>query len=282
MKLDWMTTMSPDPYAIPLEPDVLDTILRDDKADTAPFSRQVLSYLEDADFGLLDLNAYCDGYESFKTAATRIAEAFGTLMVQNDAGDTVVEVWDRNIGRIEDGVRYHQTRQGGDIHTDSVNRPDPMKLLILGSATTALIGGETIIIRAREVCERLAAFPEVEDILRQPFFFEGRGMSEEIELFQLPVLAGSVDKPDFRYLRSYIASAHERAGWPLTTDQIFAFDVLDAFNEMSDLQHRFTLQQGQLLLAFDTRVFHGRTSFVDGVTPDAWSKGRRMLRYWVE
>lgn len=277
-----MTNPLPPPYEIPLSIGALEGALSGEADETRKFADEVETHLDACDFGILDLNAFCGDYEAFKAASTRLASILGDLMAQNEAGDTVVEVWDRNTGRIKEGVRYHQTRQGGDIHTDSVNRPDPMKLLVLGCASTAVVGGESILIRAREICGYLKAFPEVEAILRQPFYFEGRGMSQEVELFQLPVLSGPDDKPDFRYLRSYITSAHDRAGQPLTTDQIFAFDVLDALNEMSELQHRFTLQQGQLLIAYDTRVFHGRTSFVDGVTPGAWSKGRRMLRYWVE
>ncbi|SHJ78806.1 Taurine catabolism dioxygenase TauD, TfdA family [Shimia gijangensis] len=251
-------------------------------AMASQFKTTVDAVLKADDFTVLDLGQYCDSYEGFKSACTALASALGTLMVQNEDGATVVEVYDRNVGRIEEGVRYHQTRQGGDIHTDSVNRPDPMKYLILGSAATSVIGGESILIRAREVIARLQGMPEVLDILRQPFWFEGRGMSAEQELFQQPVLRGPDEAPDFRYLRPYIASAHERAGTPLTTDQTYAFDVLDSVAELSDMQHRFMLEQGQMLLAVDTRVFHGRTSFVDGVTPGAWVKGRRMLRYWVE
>lgn len=234
------------------------------------------------DFTLLDLTPHCDRYAHFKTTCTALASALGPLMVQNDAGDTVVEVYDRNIGSIDQGVRYHQTRQGGDIHTDSVNRPRPMRFLLLASAATAVIGGESIVVRARDVLAHLRDMPDVIDTLRQPFWFETRGMSDKVELFQLPVLAGSDDLPEFRYLRPYIASAHTRAGTPLTAAQTYAFDVLDAVIELGAVQNRFMLEQGQVLIAADTRVFHGRTSFIDGTLPDAWVTGRRMLRYWVE
>ena len=260
----------------------VENALRGDPAAGVRFEAEVDKVLDAEDYLVLDLGPFCESYESFKTACGVLASSLGSLMVQNDDGATAVEVYDRNIGRIEEGVRYHQTRQGGDIHTDSVNRPEPMKVLALGCVATAVVGGESILVRAREVVERLQDTSDVLEILRQPFWFEGRGMSAEMELFQQPVLRGPDAKPDFRYLRSYIASAHERAGAPLTTDQLYAFDVLDSIIELSEIQHRLMLKEGQLLLAVDTRVFHGRTSFVDGIKPDAWVQGRRMLRYWVE
>ncbi len=234
------------------------------------------------DYVLLSLADHCADYEAFRTGCTAIAQSLGEMMVQNEAGDTVIEVYDRNVGRIEEGARYHQTRQGGDIHTDSVNRPEPMLYLILACASPALLGGESILIRAGDVFEELKAYPDVVEILSQPFYFEGRGMQAEPMLFRIPVLTQTETGPSFRYLRSYIASAHERAGEPLTTDQVYAFDVLDALVELSALQQRVTLQQGDVLIADDTRVFHGRTSFIDGVRPGAWTQGRCMLRYWIE
>jgi len=248
---------------------------------TGRVAAQIAADVRMKDFVLLSLEGVVDDYDGFRNGSTRLAETLGPLMVQNEAGDTVVEVFDRNVGRIEEGVRYHQTRQGGDIHTDSVNRPEPMQLLILACASPAAIGGESIVIRAGAIVKRLGEIPGVVETLSQPFWFEGRGMAFEPNLFQMPVLSQTRGAPSFRYLRPYIESAHERAGDPLTPRQVFAFDVLDAHLELSDLQYRLTLRQGDLLIADDTRVFHGRTSFIDGIGPGAWTAGRCMLRYWI-
>lgn len=211
-----------------------------------------------------------------------IAASLGDLMVQNEAGDTVIEVFDRQQGRIEDGARYHQTRQGGDIHTDSVNRQEPMLYLGLACAAPAVMGGETIVIRGRDVYSKLLEHPEVADCLSEDFFFEGRGMNSENAIFKIPILKVVEGKARFRYLRSYIANAHERAGQPLTTRQTYALDLLDCILEMSSFQHRLTLQPGQILFADDTATFHGRTSFIDGAVKAGFSDRRHMLRYWME
>lgn len=234
------------------------------------------------DFAILDVSQACASLADFRGIATVIASSLGTLMVQNEAGDSVVEVYDRRSGRIEDGARYHQTRQGGDIHTDSVNRPEPMRYLGLACAAPALLGGESIIVRGTDVHSALQDYPEVIDCLSQEFIFEGRGMNAENALFKVPVLEMKDGKPSFRYLRSYIASAHDRAGTPLSSAQVQAFDILDCILEMSAFQHRFTLQPGQILFANDTATFHGRTSFVDGPVPGAFSDRRHMLRFWMD
>ncbi len=157
-----------------------------------------------------------------------------------------------------------------------------MKYLILACAAPALVGGETILIRARDVVERLADFPEVLRTLSEPFWFEGRGMQAEPGLFQMPILTISAEGPSFRYLRSYIDSAHRRAGEPFTAEQTYALDMLDALLETGALQQRPAMRQGDVLIANDCRVFHGRTSFIDGPRPGAWTRGRCMLRYWIE
>lgn len=270
----------PDAYVIDLPGGLVERVLSGE--DCVAFRAAIGAHLARADFGILRIGGFCADYPAFRSGCTRVAEALGRLMVQNAEGDRVIEVYDRNVGRIEDGARYHQTRQGGDIHTDSVNRPDPMEYLILACAAPALVGGESIVVRGREILDRLRAYPDVIDTLTQPFWFEGRGMSTEPALFKLPVLTVQGDRAAFRYLRSYVESAHERAGEPLTSEQRYAFDVLDSFIELSELQHRMTLGQGDLMIASDVGVFHGRTSFVDGVIPGAWTKGRCMLRYWIE
>ena len=250
--------------------------------DTKLVCDALIQEIAQSDFLLLDIRSICNSLNEFRLLCERLARGLGNPMVQNEQGDICIEVYDRQIGRIEEGVRYHQTRQGGDIHIDSVNRPDPMKYLLLCCASPALLGGQSILVRSQDVLGELKKVDGVIETLKQPFFFEGRGMSDEIELFELPILAQRAGRAEFRYLRPYIESAHQRAGSPLNSDQVFAFDVLDAVLELSELQYRFALSQGQILFTDDVRVFHGRTGFVDGPVEGSWSKGRHMLRFWIE
>ena len=241
----------------------------------------LMAAVERNKFVVVDARPVCDTKEAFRQWCLGAAAQLGDLVVQNADGATLVEVYDRRIGRIEDGVRYHQTRQGGDIHTDSVNHPVPFEYLILGCVASAAVGGESIVVPAADVVSALAGVPGALHTLRQPFWFEGRGMGSEVGLFQIPVLSDGDGVPRFRYLRSYIESAHAKAGQPLTSEQVFAFDALDATLEDSSVQRRFTLRAGEALVCLDAEIFHGRTAFVDREMPGAWAPQRHMFRVWV-
>ncbi|KVN25990.1 hypothetical protein WJ63_15150 [Burkholderia pyrrocinia] len=230
-------------------------------------------------FAVVRTRPLCGSLAEFRALCIELAIVFGEPVRQNQAGDTVIEVYDRRIGRIIDGVRYHQTRQGGDIHTDSVNEPRPFQHLLLGCASAAQVGGETIVLRARDVAAELEKLDGVLDTLSRPFWFDGRGMSQGC--FQAPIHAVVEQRHHFRYLRPYIERGHAVRTTPLSEQELFALDTLDAVLETGCLQSRFMLEPGDVLVCLDTEVFHGRTSFIDGPTPDGWAPHRLMLRLWT-
>jgi hypothetical protein len=232
-------------------------------------------------FMVFALAEACPTFEYFKGACAEIGRGLGPLDIQNADGDEIVEVYNRKKGSIADGVRYHQTRDGGDIHTDSVNRRNSTLYLLLGCAAPAALGGENILVRADRVLSVLERYPDVEATLREEFWFEGRGMNATSALFRMPVLEGTRAAPQFHYLRPYIENAMKRGGTPVTASQSYAFDVLDSILEDSANQHRLHLAKGDLLVTSDAEVLHGRTSFVDGEVANSWFDHRRMLRLWV-
>jgi alpha-ketoglutarate-dependent taurine dioxygenase len=192
-----------------------------------------------------------------------VANSFGEPLVQNSQGDQLVAVYARpGTKRVADGARHHQTREGGGPHTDNVNIPEPWEYLVFSCIRPARIGGESILIDGVAVHERLLAVPDALDILRQPFWWEYRGISDR--LYQAPVITyDGRGEPRFRYMRRYLESAHHRAGEPLTAEQVWALDVLDAVLDLSELQFRTTLEQGEVLITSDSQVLHARTSFCD-------------------
>jgi len=192
-----------------------------------------------------------------------VANVLGDPLVQNSQGDRLIAVYARpGTKRIADGARYHQTREGGGPHTDNVNIPEPWEYLVFSCIRPGRIGGESILINGGAVHERLLAAPEALDILRQPFWWEYRGISDQ--LYQAPVITyDRSGEPRFRYLRRYLESAHHRAGEPLTAEQQWALDVLDAVLDLSELQFRTSLEQGEVLIASDSHILHARTSFCD-------------------
>jgi alpha-ketoglutarate-dependent taurine dioxygenase len=188
----------------------------------------------------------------------------GEPIEQSSEGVKVIEVYDRDrTRRMADGARYHQTRQGGSIHTDNVNRPETWDYLMMACVSPAMLGGESIVVSGLAVHDLLAAqAPRALEVLGGDFWWECRGFSDDF--FRAPVLFfGQDGLPRFRYLRDYLESAHRRRGEPLGDEQLWALDALDAVLELSELQFRCRLAPGEIIAIDDLQMFHGRTSFSD-------------------
>ncbi|NVZ69491.1 TauD/TfdA family dioxygenase [Pseudomonas costantinii] len=231
-----------------------------------------------------------DNLASFKSLVWTFGSLLGMPMVQNHLGHKVIEVYDRGGKSIEEGARYHQTRQGAYVHNDGVSDPLPIDYLILACGQKALLGGESILIDASAVYAEMMAFPEILEELKCDFYFENRGMSEEEQLFKAPILSFSDEGiPLIRYFRVYIESAHLKAGVPLTLAQTQALDFLDTVLDQSSVQHRVLLEPGQVLISADNKFLHTRTHFIDMNAPRAEiddaellnDLNRYMLRMWL-
>lgn len=227
---------------------------------------------------------------SFKSLVWTFGSLLGKPMVQNHLGHKVIEVYDRGGKSIEEGARYHQTRQGAYVHNDGVSDPLPIDYLILACGQKALLGGESILIDASSVYAELMAFPEILEELKCDFFFENRGMSDEEQLFKAPILSFSSEGvPLIRYFRVYIESAHLKAEVPLTVAQSQALDFLDTVLDQSSVQHRVLLEPGQVLISADNKFLHTRTHFIDMSAPRSEINdteplrdlNRYMLRMWL-
>ncbi|WP_411379828.1 TauD/TfdA family dioxygenase [Pseudomonas sp. MPB26] len=231
-----------------------------------------------------------DDLAGFKSLVWTFGSLLGAPMVQNHLGHKVIEVYDRGGMSIEEGTRYHQTRQGAYVHNDGVSDPLPIDYLILACGQKARLGGESILIDASAVYAELMAFPEVLEELKCDFYFENRGMSEEEQLFKAPILSFSDEGvPLIRYFRVYIESAHLKAGVPLTLAQTQALDFLDTVLDQSSVQYRVLLEPGQVLISADNKFLHTRTHFIDINAPHAEINdatplndlNRYMLRMWL-
>ena len=85
-------------------------------------------------------------------------------------------------------------------------------------------------------------------------------------------------------------SAYERTKNKLSKKQLYSLDTLDAILEDSDNQFRKKMYPGNLLLAKDSQIFHGRTSFSDFLNAKELSNKkngsdnlkRTMLRAWIK
>jgi len=230
-------------------------------------------------------------YEEIHHIGPLLATSIGKPVVQNEQGDTVISVYDRDrLGSMAKGGRYHQTREGGSIHTDNVNIPEIWDYLILTCLSPAYVGGESILVDGIAIhAELKIKFPRALKVLENNFIWEMRGVKDE--LYQAPIITYDENgEPLFRHLRPYMESAHEKAKTPLTKDQLFAVDVLDALTNCSSFQLRYRLKKGDLLVTRDAQVLHGRTSFSDELEAVSYEdfhagKGkvmkRTMERLWI-
>ena len=226
-----------------------------------------------------------------RTISWLLGNVLGEPLVQNEAGDKVICVFDRDRNNtMTKGARYHQTREGGTIHTDNVNVPYHWEYLVLSCISPAMSGGENILVNALTVYKILKEkHPDVIAILEKNFFWEQRGVADAT--YEAPIISyNKKGEPMFRHLRPYMESAHRKVGVPLTDEQMYAIDTLDSVIEHSDNQYRHTFKAGEILLTYDSQVLHGRTCFSDemnAVTIFDWKKDhnkplkRTMDRLWA-
>jgi len=208
-----------------------------------------------------------------------VSDLIGESVVQNGDGLRIVEVFDRDpTKRMKDGARYHQTHQGGSIHTDNVNLQKDWDVLLLTCGQPSKVGGESIFVDGIRVFEALDEnVPEACAILQESFWFEFRGFSDDV--YQAPVIGfDQLGHPCFRYLRDYITAAHDRVGVPLSAEQMWALDALDSILESSEYQYRTQMIAGEVAVVMDGAALHGRTSYVDSPSSNGL---RKMYRTWV-
>jgi hypothetical protein len=202
-------------------------------------------------------------------------------------GEKSILVYDRDAGRkMVDGQRYHQSHEGGSLHTDNVNVPTCWEYMFLACLQPAQVGGRTILVSAFDIYRRLEQeHPAELRELQKDFLWELRGFDQTF--YSAPILfMNKRQEPCFRWLREYMESAHARAGVPFTPAQQRAIDTLTALTLDPKLQYHFDMRKGEILVANDMQVFHGRTAFQDAMVATeeydfAQSCNRLLQRNWL-
>lgn len=241
---------------------------------------------------LEDQQAKTFSHQELVNIPALMSSFFGELLVQNEKGDKVIMVYDRDrLGSMYQGARYHQTREGGSIHTDNVNIPEIWNYLFLSCIEPAEVGGENILVDGIAVHKTLKdQYPKALAVLEENFTWEMRGVSES--LYEAPIITyDEKGLPLFRHLRPYMESAHQKANKPMSFEQLYAIDVLDALTNSSEYQTRYRMRKGDILITRDAQVLHGRTCFsdaIEAVTFDDYIQGkgailkRTMERLWIK
>ncbi|MEC8928628.1 MAG: TauD/TfdA family dioxygenase [Verrucomicrobiota bacterium] len=191
-----------------------------------------------------------------------LANLLGDTLAQNETGDRFYIITDRG-GRMEEGARYSQTRQGGSFHTDGVNLKEGYDYFLLSCIAPAAHGGESVLLNGSAVHHALQhRAPEALPMLQRDFVWEYKGIQSG-RYYHEPILKMVDGQPRWRYLRDYLEEAARQQDAPLDAGAVTAMDQLDAVLDDAALQFRHILHAGETVIINDRQIFHGRTPFED-------------------
>lgn len=195
---------------------------------------------------------------------------------QDGAGSLLHDV--RDIGRkfgTDDNIRYFQTNQAIEFHNDGAD------IFALGCLRAGREGGRSRIVSAVEVLnEIIRRRPDLAVVLQQDFHVDARGQRADGKRCQvLPIYATRDGALSILLKLAYIRSAQRFDDVPrLTVAQRDALDLLIEVMEEDGMALEFDLQTGDVLIASNHTVLHGRTAFEDHDEP---TSQRHMLRLWL-
>jgi alpha-ketoglutarate-dependent taurine dioxygenase len=207
-------------------------------------------------------------------------QLLGKPFEQNVQGTVLYDVKDTGQS-VQYGARFSVTNAESTFHTDNSFGDtvlDYVGLLCLNSAKS---GGDSQIVSGFAVRDELRAKqPKAVDVLRRPFHVDRRGglRPGDEPTARFPIFGGNDQELLVRYLRYWIEVGHEKAGQPLTTEQVNAMDALDGVAAERPLRVQFMMKPGEMLFINNRWILHNRTGFEDHVEPE---KKRHYVRLWL-
>lgn len=194
---------------------------------------------------------------------------------QDGAGNRLHDV--RDIGRpfgSDDTIRYFQTNHAIEFHNDGA---DMFALFCLQAGAE---GGMSRLISAVELFNEIARRrPDLAVVLQQDFHVDARGQRTDGANCQVhPIYTFTSGYLSILLKRAYIDSAQRFDDVPrLTPAQVEALELLSAVMEEPGMTLEFSLQRGDVLMASNHTILHGRTAYTD----DGSNGSRHMLRLWL-
>ncbi|HZT81887.1 MAG TPA: TauD/TfdA family dioxygenase [Gemmataceae bacterium] len=210
-----------------------------------------------------------------------IGQLLGQPFEQNVQGTLLYDV--RDTGQdVRYGARFSVTNAESTFHTDNSFGDTVLDYVGLLVLRTAKSGGLSQLVSGHAVCRELEERrPDVLEVLSRPFHVERRGgvKDGQAPTARFPVVARHRGDVRFRYLRYWIETGHERAGEPLTAEQVEALDVLDGVLSERRLRVEFALRPGEALFVNNRWLLHNRTGFEDHTEPEL---RRHLVRLWLQ
>ena len=219
--------------------------------------------------------------ERWSEGETRIAiwglgTHLGRPVGQDLAGSLLHDV--RDIGRpfgSDDSIRYFQTRHAIRLHTDGGD------IFVLGCVRQGAQGGKTLVVSAVEVFNELVRRrPDLAVVLQEDFWMDARGQRPDGARCQvLPVYTFHAGHLSVLLKAEYIYSAQRFDEVPrLAPAQVEALELFHRITEEPGMALELELGPGEVLLASNHTIVHGRTAFEDPPEPH---EPRHLMRLWL-
>jgi len=204
------------------------------------------------------------------------------LGVLNGRYGKLFDVADRGMDHTTSNAPVSKTKSATGMHTDSSDaryNPDLVALLCLQPGSS---GGRSLLADATDLMTRLRqSHPELETVARKawPRDVVTPGLmnhEKAIENNAIPVFAEDRHGLVFRYMRYWTERAMAKLDRPVPAELTRLFDFID--KDMAGHAIRFQLRRGDMLIANNRTVVHGREAFenVPGMAP------RCLVRAWVD
>ena len=219
--------------------------------------------------------------ERWSDAENRIAlwglgTHLGRPVGQDLAGSLLHDV--RDIGRpfgSDASIRYFQTSHAIRLHTDGGD------IFVLACVRQGARGGKTLVVSAVEVFNEIVRRrPDLAAVLQEDFWVDARGQRADGARCQvLPVYTWHAGHLSILLKAEYIYSAQRFDDVPrLTGRQVEALELFHRVTEEPGMALGLELRPGDVLLASNHTVVHGRTAFEDRPDP---ADRRHLLRLWL-
>lgn len=219
-----------------------------------------------------------DGHDkdSAREAFRGWCSGLGTLLSQNEKGDTLFDVSDAGFGKDDPRTRGPNTNKKLSFHTD---RCDVIGFLCWKQARS---GGENELLSSMQLYNEIARRrPDLLEVLLQSFVYKRHtvDLGNEQPYCEQPIFSFQDGHFACSFLRVLINRAHADPNLPdLSTAQIEAMDFLEAVAEEPDISHRFRQEPGDVLLLNNWVTLHRRSAFVDHEDP---TERRCLFRAWL-
>ena len=172
-------------------------------------------------------------------------------------------------------IRYFQTNHAIRLHTDGGD------IFVLGCLRHGARGGRTLVVSAVEVFNEIVRRrPDLATVLQEDFWVDARGQRPDGARCQvLPVYSWHAGHLSVLLKAEYIYSAQRFDDVPRLTDaQEEALELFRRITEEPGMALELDLAPGDVLLASNHTIVHGRTAFED---PPGAAGHRHLLRLWL-